>query len=247
MKSLKFWFALLAGFFIATSLQAAEKTKTLIITGGHGFQKEPFFKVFQDNPNITFTHAAQGKTAEAYEREDLLTYDVVVLYDYMLTNITEVQKSKFLSLFDKGTGLVVLHHALCSYQNWPEYEKIVGGKYLMKEEVKEGDMVFPSSDYQHDVDYSVQVVAKDHPITAGVKDFKIHDEIYKRYRVLPNVTPLITTDHSESGKPLMWAKHYKKSKVVYLQLGHDQAAYNDSNYRTLVGRAITWVTPQGSK
>lgn len=241
MRTLKLLFTLLTMGLVVGSAQAAEKTKVLIITGGHGYQKEPFFKVFQDNTSISFTHAAQGKTATAYEREDLLAYDVVVLYDYMLTNITEVQKTKFLSLFDKGTGLVVLHHALCSYQDWPEYEKIIGGKYLMKEEVKEGDMVFPSSDYQHDVDYSVHIVAKDHPITAGMKDFKIHDEIYKRYRVMPNVTPLITTDQPDSGKPLMWAKQYKKSKVVYLQLGHDRSAYNDPNFRRLVGRAIDWV------
>ena len=28
-----------------------------------------------------------------------------------------------------GIGLVVLHHALVSYQHWPEYERIIGGRY----------------------------------------------------------------------------------------------------------------------
>ncbi|MDB6033900.1 MAG: ThuA protein, partial [Verrucomicrobiales bacterium] len=82
-----------------------------------------------------------------------------------------------------------------------------------------------------------------HPITAGSKDFKMHDEIYKRFRVRPGVTPLLTTDHPESGKPLMWARNQGKSRLVYLQLGHDQSAYNDPNYRTLVSRSIKWVTP----
>ena len=34
---------------------ATNKTKVLLITGGHGFEKEPFLKVFEENTNITFT------------------------------------------------------------------------------------------------------------------------------------------------------------------------------------------------
>lgn len=104
------------------------KLKVLVVTGGHGFEREPFFKVFEGNPGIAFTEAKQGRTSEAYEREDLLKQDVVVLYD-MVQNITDAQKAKFLSLFDKGIGLVVMHHALVSYQGWPEFERIIGGTY----------------------------------------------------------------------------------------------------------------------
>src|SRR5580765_6518759 len=92
--------------------RAAERgaIKVLLITGGHGFEEQPFFRVFQGNKAIAFTQAAHNKTnATAYERPDLLTYDVVVLYD-MPKEITEEQKKRFLSLFDKGIGLVVLHH-----------------------------------------------------------------------------------------------------------------------------------------
>jgi len=53
-----------------------------------------------------------------FERDDLLSYDVVALYDIRRT-ITEKQKIAFLSLFEKGIGLVVLHHAIVSYQHWP--------------------------------------------------------------------------------------------------------------------------------
>ena len=49
----------------------------------------------------------------AYDREDLFSYDVVVLYDSP-GNLTDAQKAKFLALFDKGIGVVVLHHACLS-------------------------------------------------------------------------------------------------------------------------------------
>ena len=31
-----------------------QKIRVLVVTGGHAFEKEPFFKLFQDNPDITY-------------------------------------------------------------------------------------------------------------------------------------------------------------------------------------------------
>lgn len=221
------------------------KLRVLIITGGHGFEKEPFFKMFLDNPGITFTNASHDKTnATAYERDDLLSYDVVVLYD-MPKSITEPQKAKFLSLFDKGIGLVVLHHAIVSYQHWPDYERIIGGRYPEPDPDKPG-VVTAEVGYEHDVDIPVVIVARDHPITEGLKDFTIHDEIYWGFRVRPDVKPLITTTHPKSGKPLAWTRTEGKSRVVYLQLGHDHSAYENSNCRRLIAQSIRWVATQST-
>lgn len=222
----------------ASAADAGGKIKVLVVTGGHGFEKEAFFKVFEDNREIAFTAATQGKTATVYERADLLDYDVVLLYD-MVSSITEAQKAKFLALFDKGIGLVVTHHALVSFQDWPDYERIIGGKYLKKEE-RDGAKVWPASGYKHDEEIPVIIVAKQHPITLGVKDFTIHDEIYTNFLVQPDVFPLLTTTHPRSGKPLAWTRTQGKSRVVYLELGHDHQAYENPNYRRLVAQSIRW-------
>ncbi len=227
----------------ATRSVAAEhdgKLKVLIVTGGHGFEKETFFQVFEQNPEIKFTHAEHGRSnATVYDRADLLDQDVVVLYD-MPQSITDAQKEKFLRLFDKGIGLVVLHHAIASYQQWPEYERIIGGRYPEPDSSKPGT-VTEQVGWRHDVDVPVVIVTKDHPITAGLKDFTIRDEIYWGLRVQPDVTPLITTTHPKSSKPLAWARTERKSRVVYLQLGHGPSAFNDANYRRLVTQSIRWV------
>ncbi len=221
-----------------STAESGTKLKVLIVTGGHGFETEPFFKLFKDNTEITFTTASHDKTnASVYERLDLLSYDVVVLYD-MPKSITDEQKARFLSLFDKGLGLVVLHHALVSYQHWPDYERIIGGRY------PEGDKsgsVTPEVGYQHDVDIPVLIVAKDHPITAGLNDFTIRDEIYWGFRVRPDVTALLTTNHPKSGKPLAWTRTEGQSRVVYIQLGHGRQAFENSNYRRLVAQSIRWA------
>lgn len=242
MKTKTVILGLLMALSVVGTVSGAEpvsKIKVLLVTGGHGFEKEQFFQVFKDNPEITFTHAAHAKTnATVYEREDLLTYDAVVLYD-MMKEITEPQKARFLSLLEKGVGLVVMHHAIVSYQHWPDYERIIGGRY--PEEDGKGGVVTEQVGYQHDVEVPVVLVAKEHPITAGMKNFTIHDEIYWGYRVGSDVTPLITTTHPKSAKPLAWARTEKKSRVVYLQLGHDHSAYENPNYRQLVARSIRWT------
>lgn len=233
--------ALLAGIAVGGAVRAAEsadQVKVLILTGGHGFERDAFFKVFRENPEIRFTEARHLRDADAYERADLTGYDAVVLYD-MPKSITESQKARFLSLFDHGIGLLVLHHALVSYQDWPAYERIIGGRYA-EEEGKSG-VVTAQVGYEHDVEIPVTIVARKHPITAGMKDFTIHDEIYWGFRVQPDVTPLISTTHSKSGKPLAWCRAQGKSRVVYLQLGHDHSAYDNPNYRRLVARSIRWV------
>ncbi len=232
-------FAVVVGFATCAA-ESGVKIKALVVTGGHGFEEKPFFKMFEDNPDITFTHAAHAKTnATVYERDDLLSYGVLVLYD-MPRNITAGQKAKLLAALDKGIGLVVLHHALVSYADWQEFEKIIGGRYAEPDPEKPGT-VTEAVGWKHDEIVPVVIVAKDHPVTAGLKDFTIHDEIYWGYRVGKDVTPLITTTHPKSGKPLAWAHTYSKSRVVYLQLGHGPEAFDDVNYRTLLRQSIRWT------
>lgn len=238
MTTLRLLLNLILGWTLSSSqAQAADeaaKIKVLLVTGGHGFEVEPFFKVFTDNPELAFTPAKHGKAADAYDRPDLLSYDVVVLYD-MAKTITDAQKQNFLALLKKGTGLVVLHHALVSYPDWPEYADIIGGRYLQAEE-KTG-----VAGYQHDVDIPVRVVANDHPITKGLPDFLIHDEIYWGFRVGPQCIPLLTTTHPKSGKPLAWVSPREDARVVYLQLGHGPTAYEHPQYREMVARCIRWA------
>jgi uncharacterized protein len=222
-----------------STLQGADaKIKVLLVTGGHGFKREPFFKMFNDNADIALTTAEHKKDADVYERPDLLSHDVVVLYD-MLKTITDTQKAKFLSLVDKGVGLVVLHHALVSYQHWPDYERIIGGKY--PEADGKSGVVTSQVGYEHDVDVPVVVVAKDHPVVAGLSDFILRDEIYWGFTVRPDVIPLLSTTHPKSGKPLAWARTEKNSRVVFIQLGHGPEAFEDLNYRKIVAQSIRWV------
>ena len=230
---------LVATGLISVTFAGEAKTKVLVITGGHAFETEPFFQVFRDNPAIEFTAAEHGKTnASAWDRDDLASFDTVVLYD-MPRNITAAQQAKFLSLFERGTGLVVLHHALCSFQDWPDYERIIGGRY--PQPPKGQPAVSDKVGYEHGVELPVVVVDGKHPITTGLKDFTIHDEIYWGFRVGGDVHPLLSNTHPKAGKPVMWTRTEGKLRVLNLLLGHDHFAYENPNYRELIARSIRWT------
>lgn len=221
---------------IIFSLNAQAQKKILIITGGHNFEKTSFYEMFDSFSEIQYDTIAQPKANELLTTKAVNEYDCIVFYD-MFQAITEAQKTAYLTLLDRGIGLVFTHHALVSYQNWPEFEKIIGGKYHL-----EASANHPASTYRHDVDFTIKISDPNHPITQGIKDFNIHDEVYGSYSVSDHVKPLLTTDHPESSPTIGWHHTNNNSRIVYIQLGHDHHAYENLNYRLLIQRAIDWAS-----
>ena len=217
-----------------SGLVHGQKTSVLVITGGHDFEEMQFFKMF-DAFEIEYDHLIQPKGNEAFESGLVNEYEVVVFYD-MFQDITESQKAAYLKSMGEGRGMVFLHHSLVSYQNWPEFKKIIGGKYHLQNSDNHS-----KSTYKHDVNFDVHIINTNHPITNRLSDFMIHDETYGNYEVIPSVEPLLSTNQPTSAEVIGRSHTYLKSKIVYIQLGHDHFAYEDPNYRKLVSGAISWV------
>jgi len=235
----------LAALLPCVATQAAEpaapvRTRVLVVTGGHGFEREPFLRLFQDNPEITFTAVEHPHAHALFKPEAAKAYDVVVLYD-MWQKIDDATKADFVDMVAAGKGVVALHHCLGGYQDWPEYEKIIGGWYFLQPRSVAG-VEKPASVYQEGLDLKVKVADTAHPVTAGVPaEFAIHDETYGKFEILPDSHPLLTCDAPTSDKVIGWWRNYGKARVVYLQGGHDPSAYANPQYRKLVANAIRWT------
>jgi uncharacterized protein len=157
-----------------------------------------------------------------------------VLYDFS-QELDDNGRKNLQDFLEGGKGLVVLHHAIADYQSWPWwYQEVVGGKYLLK---PEGSM--PGSTYKHDEDLLVRPVGS-HPITANIGPMHIRDETYKGMWMSPSNKVLLQTDNPTSDGPVAWISAYPKSRVVYLELGHDSAAHRNPAYRALVRNSILW-------
>ena len=216
---------------------AMAQPKILVITGGHDFEQQEFFEMFDSFEGMNYDWLVQPEANKLLESGETGEYQAFVFYD-MYQNITAAQQEAYLAALKKGAGMLFLHHSLVSYQDWPDFQQIIGGKYLLEE-----TSIHPKSTYKHDIDFKV-LIAKSglkSPITNGIQDFMIHDEVYGNYIVNDNVIPLLITNHPESSKVIGWSNAYLNSKIVYLQPGHDHHAYENSNYRKLVRQAIEFV------
>jgi type 1 glutamine amidotransferase len=229
---------------IHASYAQQKKISVLIVSGGHGFKHKPFYDVFNSIPTITYDSLVQPKANELIASPEVKRYDVLVFYD-LFEPITPEQQKAYSSLLKKGASMIFLHHSLVSYQKWPEFIKIVGGQYHTSPVVVNGDTLKAS--YDHDVSIPVKVEAKNHPVTKGISDFEIEDEVYGGVEILPEVTPLLSTTHPKSMRYLAWINHYGNSDVIYIQLGHGPSAFSNPNFRKLIRQAIEWSAKQPKK
>lgn len=248
----KRWLILVAVFFAMTGwvmIQERREAKPVeqtlriaIFTGGHDFERDEFFAVFQSFANLHWEEHQQPKANELWVGEKLKDYDAVILYD-MWQEITEEQKNGMVRwLKDKGKGLVALHHSIASYQKWDEYARIIGGRFFIEPGKAPDGKEFARSQVSFDVHFIVKVLDKKHPITKGLPEtFEIVDETYKGFWIAQKVRKLLGTDHELSEPCLAWANRYGKAKVVYIQMGHGPTAYRNPRFRTLVNNAIRWV------
>ena len=216
-----------------------ETIRILLTFGGHAFEEQPFFAMFDALPGIKYTKAEMPKDAGLLKPGLQKDYDAVVMYD-MVGGITPDQQQAFVELLKQGIGLVSLHHNLGAHRDWPEFTKIIGGKFVFGDVVLEGKP-YTTSTWSHDEQLKIRVADPAHPITQGVRDFEIHDESYGGFFTASDSHVLLTTDHPKNAPNVAWTKTYGNSRVFHLMLGHDSKAWANPNYPKLIEQGIRWV------
>ena len=163
-----------------------------MVTGGHDYPTS-FYTLFEQD-GLTWDHAVSNE--EAFRKDLRGRYDALVLYDGS-AKISPEGQAHFREFVEVGGGLLVLHHAIISYQDSDWFRDLVGGRYLLD------TIDQAASTYLHDQDMNVRVVTP-HPITPGLSLTRVHDETYKGMWIAPTNTVLLTTDNSTSDGPVAW-------------------------------------------
>ena len=219
-----------AALTAAAPLDGASPLRLLVVTGGHDYPTS-FYTLFEDT-DFAWDHEVTSE--EAYRRDIRARYDVLVMYD-MPKTLSAQARANLQAFAGSGKGIVVLHHAICSNNDWDWYRDLVGARYLVS---PQGDQ--PASTYKHDERITV-AVAEPHPITSGVALTEIFDETYKGMWFSPNVKVLLTTTHPLADPPLAWISPYPDSRVVVIQPGHGSEAHRHAGFRRLVKNAVLWT------
>jgi uncharacterized protein len=214
----------------------------LVITDQRNFNREAFFAMFDRFESVNWSEISHPEILEFFGSDSIRKFDALVFYDMPEeVSLTEEQKQNMLKFFEEGAPAVFLHHSLLSYRQWDRFPEVIGGRYYNKTPlIKENGDTLKSA-YQHDVLYRVNIADRAHPITQGLDDFDILDEVYNHYFVKEDVEVLLTTDHPLSGRELGWVNTFGTSRVVFLINGHNETAYENPNYQKLLQNAIEWV------
>jgi uncharacterized protein len=226
---------------LATGLQEAERAapgpeplKVFLVTGGHDHDVA-FYSVFDGQKDLAVTvdghpSAFGGPLGKTGRR-----VDVLVLYD-MPPDVPAEQRANVARYVEEGGAVVGLHHALAGSQRWTWlHEQVLGATWNAPATTGR-----PDSEYKHDEEISVKVVAS-HPITAGVSDFRIVDETYKKVWFSPRINVLLRTDHPLSDGPVAWTLPHPRARLAFIQLGHGPEAHRDANFQRLVRQAVRWA------
>lgn len=258
--------------------------KLLVAVRGHPFDRSAFDAMFQAMPGISATMVDQPAAARLMNPQGMRDFDALLLYDMPgldfqsvgdrphLLEPSQELKDGLQAVFEQGTGVVALHHALAGWPRWSTYGEWLGGRFLYRPADVRG-MRCLDSGYLSNVTYNAHVLAA-HPVTAGLPaNFQLTDELYMAEIFSNDVTPLLEAQYDFSadrfcsaqaacrGQPetrsdwyhpptsnlIGWTKWAINSPLVYLQPGDGSCAYTSVYYRQLVENAIRWVVAaQGS-
>jgi len=194
--------------------EISEKTREVLVSS-------PRFdvKVCED-PLILESNTALGR------------YDVILLTMFNRgPTITGQAKENLLEFVKKGKGFYVQHLASASFSEWDEFGKLCGRKWVMGTSGHGPRAVFGAK------------VVKEHPITKGLKDFKIFDELYAKLQGDSSIEVLVSADSdwSNNTEPLVFTRSYGKGRCVHNAFGHDHKAILHPSMKQLIRRGVEWA------
>jgi len=182
-----------------------------------------------------FEVVVSGTQAPDADAPLMKTIDLVVQVWTMGTIAKEPLKG-LLDAVRGGTGLAGWHGGLGdAYRQETEYRYMVGGDWV----AHPGGII----------DYDVQIVDHEDPITAGLSDFKLKSEQYLMH-VNPNNKVLATTHFGGavdawiqgSTMPVVWKKVYGKGRIFYTSLGHTANVFDIPEAITIARRGMLWAS-----
>lgn len=137
----------------------------------------------------------------------------------------------------RGGGLLALHTAVICFDAEPTWRELCGAAWNWER-----------SSHPPVGDSSVSIThdGRDHPITAGLDGFTIHDEIYGFLDEGPDLVALLSSAHGGREHPLLWAHDVGSGRVVTDLLGHGVESIDHPIHRTVLRRAASWASGHDS-
>jgi type 1 glutamine amidotransferase len=144
----------------------------------------------------------------------------------------------FVDFVRDGGGFVTVHAGGSSFYDdtWPTYHELVLARYGFGQTGHGVQHVF-----------AVQIEDAEHPITCGMRDFFLHDELWHRPAVVSGATVLASafssTESKGSGQyePVAFVRRFGQGRCFATLLGHGPRALRNPAFASLLARGTEWA------
>jgi type 1 glutamine amidotransferase len=160
------------------------------------------------------------------DQEKLRQVDLIVP-NWTMGTISKDQLESLLSAVRNGTGLAGIHGGMGdAFRCEIKYQHMVGGQFVEH----------PGGE----VSYTVHIDAPHHPVTKGIKDFKVTTEKY--YMLIdPAIEALASTMFGRIRMPVVWIKKYGEGRIFYSSLGHSVEVVLLPQVMTITRKGMLWA------
>lgn len=175
-------------------------------------------------------------TLDAYLDEAKMRALDLIVPVWTQGTITREQETGLLEAVKSGVGIAGWHGGMGdSFRNNVNYQFMVGGQWV----AHPGGII----------DYEVNIVNREDPITRGLENFGMHSEQYLMH-VDPSNEVLATTtfggEHCPwiegTVMPVVWKRMWGAGRVFYTSLGHVAKDFEVPEAKEIVERGMLWAS-----
>ncbi len=212
------------------------KSALFVWGGWEGHEPEQTTKIFNEVLQGEGYKTEVTNSLDVYlDVEKLKSFDLIVPVVTM-SSITKEQLEGLVTAVKSGVGLGGWHGGMAdSFRQATEYQYMVGGQWV----AHPGGVI----------DYRVNIIDHEDPITTGIADFAMHSEQYYMHVDPSNEVLATTTFNGDINDwiagtvmPVVWKRHYGLGKVFYSSLGHVASDFNVPEAKEIQRRGLLWAT-----
>jgi uncharacterized protein len=211
--------------------------KALMVWGGwEGHEPRQCVEIFAPLLEEAGFDVEIHTTLDIYTDENKMRSFDLISQVYTMSQISKEQEKGLLATIKAGTGFAGWHGGMAdAFRNNTEYQFVVGGRWV----AHPGNII----------DYEVNIINHEDPITAGLDDFKMHSEQYYMH-VDPNNEVLATTTFGGeyapwiegTVMPVVWKRRWGEGKIFYSSLGHVARDFDVPEAREITRRGLIWAS-----
>lgn len=211
--------------------------KALMIWGGwDGHEPKLCVDIFAPMLRKRDYEVTISDTLDIYLNTEFMHALDLVVPIWTMGTITKEQEKGLLDAVASGVGIAGHHGGMGdSFRNNVDYQWMVGGQWV----AHPGNVI----------DYEVNIINHEDPITAGLDDFKMHSEQYYMH-VDPSNEVLATTTFTGqyaawvkgTVMPVVWKRMWDQGRVFYSSLGHKAHDFDVPQAKEIQIRGMMWAS-----